>query len=243
MTPGIVPVVLIDFGGTGVSKSEMADTAHALTLQLTEHVALPPPYGWGMGMTFRVGAGRFDVRPGEWILGLFAQPDQPGALGYHDVGPNGKPYAKVFPLLDKQDGVLWSTTASHEAIEMAVDPLGRRSAQGLDGRIWALEACDQVEAQSYDILGVKVSDFNLPANFEPWGSSHLGKLNWLGNQSSPMEVLPGGYAQYYDPNTGWQQVEHAEAKPRPYRKIMSELVHGRAAKRRVSGVVTVQGRA
>lgn len=236
MTPGVIHMVMVDFGGgraAGIGRTEQTHVTAALQLQMQQHVGLPPPFGWGIGATVRAAAGPFDVHPDEWVVGLFETPDQPGELGYHDESPNGKPFSKLFPLLDKQDNQPWSVTASHEVVEMAVNPLLSRCSQGSDGTIWATEGCDQVEAQSYMLHGVPVSDWCTPANFEPppgWQAAKL-KLNWLGNLTAPMQVLPGGYAQYFDPQRGWQSVEHAEVKPRPYRQLLRQLGHGRSAMR------------
>jgi len=240
MTPGMIHVVMIDFGGgraAGIQRAEMMAVATALSIQAQQHFALPPPYGYGVAAIVRVAAGPFDVHQDEWVLGLFEKPDQPGALGYHDESPNGRPFSKLFPLLDKQEGSQWSVTASHELLEMLADPNVAKCAQLPDGTIFAYEVADQCEAQSYLINNVHVSDFCLPPNFEPPTNWQSLKLDWMGLVKSPMQVLPGGYAQYFDPQQGWQQVQHAQQAPRAYRLQMRELGHGRGARRGQAHVV------
>lgn len=236
-----VQIVLIDFEdkNTGVSKTERDRVAAALNVQFQQHFSQPPPYGYGISASIRVGAGPFDVRPHEWVLGLFTHPDVAGALGYHDQTANGQPLMKIFPPLDKQDGVAWSTTASHEIAETLADPNIARCAQSWDGRIWAYEVCDAVEQAYYLIDGVEVSDFVLPPYFEPVSSLRGLKLDWMGLVKKPLAILPGGYGQYLDPLAGWQQVEAQAApgagpasRPRAYRRD----VKGRRS-RRLAGVM------
>lgn len=218
MQPGIVPVVLIDFGGTGVNHADLVSCAAALTIQAQQHFALPPPYGYGVGATVRAGAGPFDVHPNEWVLGLFQHPDVDGALGYHDETATGRPFMKIFPLLDKQDGQPWQPTASHELLETLADPNISRGAQWTDGVFWAYEVCDPCEAQSYMINHVPVSDFVLPPWFEPISNTRSLKFNWMGNIHHAHGLLPGGYAQYFDAQQGWQQIFSQEKEPRSFRK-------------------------
>src|SRR5215471_17347428 len=225
--PG-VRFAIADFGGTDVDPSTLPAIAAALTKQAQQHFALQPPYGYGLSATVRAASSPHDVHPDEWVIGLVTKADQPGALGYHDQTPTGKPYVKVFPLLDKQDGADLSVTISHEMCETLADPNGARAAQWKDGRFWAYEVCDAVEETSYVIDGVKVSNFVLPPYFEPVVRLTSLKFDWIGKVKAPLEILPCGYGQWFDPNKGWQQVQHAEKPPRAYRLE----VKGRSAKRR-----------
>lgn len=215
-TPG-VRMVIVDFGGTGVNAKTLPPMAAALQKQAQLHLALPPPYGYGIGATIRAASGPHDVHADEWVIGLVEEPDQPGALGYHDQTPTGQPFIRVFPLLDAQDGAQLSVTVSHEVCEALVDPNGARCTQWRDGRMWALELCDACEAYSYLIDGVPVSDFCLPPYFEPVANRSGLKLDWMGLCKKPLQVLPGGYAQYFEPDVGWQMIQHASSPPRAYR--------------------------
>src|SRR5437868_5755075 len=225
--PG-VRMALVDFGGTGVDDKTLPAMASALTKQAQQHFALPPPYGYGISASVRAASGPHDVQPDEWVIGLVTKADQPGALGYHDETPAGKPFVKVFPLLDKKDGAELSMTISHEMCETLADPNGARAAQWKDGRFWAYEVCDAVEETGYVIDGVKLSNFVLPPYFEPVVRLTGLKLDWMGLCKKPLELLAGGYGQWFDPNKGWQMVQHADKPPRPYRRE----IKGRSAQRR-----------
>jgi hypothetical protein len=228
-TPG-VKMAIVDFGGTGVDASTLPPIAAALTKQAQQHFAVPPPYSYGVAATIRTASSPHDVQPDEWVIGLLAKADQPGALGYHDQTPDGNPFIRVFPILDKQDGGDLSVTISHEVCEALADPNGARAAQWKDGRFWAYEVCDAVEATSYVIDGVKVSNFCLPPFFEPVANLSGLKLDWMGLCKQPLEILPGGYGQWFDPSKGWQMVQNSQKPPRAYRLE----VKGRSAKRRAT---------
>ena len=226
-SPG-VHMAIVDFGGTGVDAASLPPIAAALTKQAQEHFAIPPPAGYGIAASIRAAAGPHDVHPDEWVIGLFAQADQPDALGYHDQTPNGQPLIKVFPILDRQGGGKLPVTISHEVCETLADPNIARAAQWSDGKFWAYEVCDAVENSSYSIDGVPVSNFCLPPFFEPVKSLQGLKLDWMGLCKRPLEILPGGYGQWFDPSKGWQTVQNAEQPPRAYRRE----VKGRSARRR-----------
>lgn len=208
----MIAVAIVDHANT--TGVDLVAIARALEKQVQQHFA--PVYG--ISCTVTVASLPL---PGAWTIGLFTDADQPGALGYHDI-VGGLPLAKVFPLLDAQDGTNLSTTISHELLEMLADPFLRLAVQSVDGRFYAYEACDPCEQEEYEIDGVTVSDFVLPA----W---YVGgdTVDYLGRCTAPLTVNPGGYAQYYDPAIGWQQVLHAELLPRAYRSRLS----GRSARR------------
>jgi len=72
---------------------------------------------------------------------------------------------------------------------------------------------DPVESDSYgyDIGGVLVTDFATPAWF---GFAHAGtrSLDFQGHLTAAFAVGTGGYAQKYDPATGWTQVNGERAR-------------------------------
>jgi hypothetical protein len=104
------------------------------------------------------------------------------------------------------------------------------------GNFWAYEVCDAVEATTYLIDGIPVSNFCLPPYFEPVPHLTGLKLDWMGLCKSPLEILPGGYGQWFDAKSGWKMETHAEAPPRKYRLQMREM-NGRSAKRRAAHAV------
>ena len=63
-----------------------------------------------------------DFMPGHWAIVFLDDADQPGALAYHDLTPDGLPQSKVFVRTTLKNGDLVSVSASHELVEMLVDP-------------------------------------------------------------------------------------------------------------------------
>ena len=90
--------------------------------------------------------------------------DQPDALAYHDLTPDGLPEAKVFVKTTLADHELVSVSASHELVEMLVDPAINLMTTGPNPKlVYAYESADRVEALSFDVEGIPMSDFIYPA--------------------------------------------------------------------------------
>lgn len=220
-------IALVDFGGTNLNPADLAACAAALSRQVNEQFAMPPPVGWGISVQRVRACKPSEVEPDEWVLGFYATADQPGALGYHDRTPTGMPTAHVFPLLDAQDGQPWQPTASHELLEMLADPELNTGAQDPNGVFHALEVCDAVENDTYQIDGVPVSNWDTPAWFSPPENTTGVRYDHMGNCTAAFQLRPGGYDQTWDPSRGW--VQSFAQRARAYRK--SERTTSRAARR------------
>jgi hypothetical protein len=115
----------------------------------------------------------------------------------------------------------WTIDASHETIEMLIDPYGNRmhSAQAIEiqnGKIvsgtgqfnYLVEGCDPCEANDYGytIQGVVVSDFITPHFYDPVTSPGT-RYSFTGAVTAPRQILPGGYISFVDQETDeWQQI-------------------------------------
>jgi hypothetical protein len=143
---------------------------------------------------------------GSWWLVFFDNSDQAGALAYHDLTNDGLPISKVFVKTLQADHASLSVGATHELCEMAVDPWLNGAYQDSKGVFWAGEVCDPVESDQYgyEIGGVLVTDFITPNWYAP---EHAGKnIDFKNHANTAFAVLPGGYAQKFDPRHGWVQV-------------------------------------
>jgi hypothetical protein len=151
--------------------------------------------------------------PAAWQVIFLDDSDQAGALAYHDLTNAGLPLSKVFVKTLISDNASVSVGASHECCEMAVDPTINLAAQDASGIFWAYETCDPFEADqyAYQISGVLVTDFCTPAWF---GFAHSAGMpvDFMQHGTAPFQVLTGGYAQKFDPASGWTQVNGAEAR-------------------------------
>ena len=93
--------------------------------------------------------------------------DEPkGVQGFHTEDQGGELWGVVAakPELDNGGQVLtgdWSvsSTLSHEVLEMFVNPNCNLWASDGKGSVYSLEVCDPVEAPTYTVKGVSVSNF------------------------------------------------------------------------------------
>lgn len=208
-SPGEPRVWLVDHPGSGAPEYPVLQGFCAAMQRGLDGVFAP---ALNRSALFQYGDAA-DVSPGDLVLGLFRDPDQPGALGYHDPAGIGK----VFPVLDAQDGADLSQTIDHELKEMLEDLLCDNSKQSPDGRFWADECCDAVEQDAFQIDGVPLSNFVLPSWYSGDGSRWGGRYDYLGKLTAPLTVTAGGYCQWFDPASGWQQIVSDELAPRSYR--------------------------
>jgi len=167
---------------------------------------------WGVGdATFTFNPKGTTPPTGSWWVVFLDNSDQANALAYHDLTNEGLPISKVFVQTIQADGASVSVGATHEICEMAVDPWLNSAYQDLQGTFWAGEVCDPVEdpQYGYQINGVLVTDFVTPNWF---GHQHpVGDIDLQKQAQSAFQVLTGGYAQKFDPQSGWQQVTGAKA--------------------------------
>ncbi len=179
---------------TLVPDSALPAIVHALSVQLARDVA--PIHGVVPALEL-VAPGATPT--GDAIMTILDDPDQAGALGYHDETQDGKPLAKIFvkPTIDNGGTITTgpnsvSVTMSHELCEMVGDSACNGWSDGPDGSDYAQELCDAVEGDAYDIEGVSVSNFLFPAFFDP--KAEFGsRLDHMGTLAKPFTMTPGGY--------------------------------------------------
>ena len=156
-----------------------------------------------------------DVPTGFWPIIIRDDIGFPGAAGIH-LDRNKKPFGLV------QASNRWPMTASHEILEMLVDPMGNRtrSASSIkpeQGMVdYLVEVCDPSEAEQfgYQINGVWVSDFYTPEFFLSLKSGNV-RYSFTGALANPLTVLEGGYVSWHDPESDhwWQQTWFGGAEP------------------------------
>jgi hypothetical protein len=187
----------------------------ALQAQVHEDLFTSP---WGIDATLTFMPKGQSPMPGEWQLLFADDSDQAGALGYHETTMYGNPIGYVFAKTSINDGVSWTVCASHELLEMLVDPdIQTVEEQDNGGGVITLrmrEACDPVESDSlgYQKNDILVSDFILPAWFNSSSPSDA-RLDFCGHCKKPFEVLADGYmGVLYATTAGWTQID-AEGNP------------------------------
>lgn len=204
-----IRVGLVDTTGEADSHM-MAAVAAALNVQVTRDL----PQYWPVNATVSYLTDPHDVPQGVWPVQL-VKSLPPGEGGFHMTRHN-QPYAKVIYTPDSGE---WTLDASHETIEMLVDPNGNRlqtstsielsSNQIRDGNgrfEYLVEACDPCESDdsSYQIDGIRVSDFITPHFYDPHPTPGA-RYSFNGSIARPREILKGGYISWTDPVTAEMQ--------------------------------------
>ena len=122
-----------------------------------------------------------------------------GVLGFHTEDHGGKLWGVVAakPELDNGGQVTtgdWSVSSvlSHEVLEMFVDPNCNLWADDGKGTAYSFEVCDPVEAPSYVVSGVSVSNFVTPSWFDPLAPA-TAQFDKLGQITAAFSILKGGY--------------------------------------------------
>jgi hypothetical protein len=187
----------------GHDPSDVAKVAAALQKQVTRDFG---PL-WEVQATVDAFPRLEDVPVGYWPLIVKDDIGQPGAAGVH-LDKDGQPFA----LVTMSDS--WSLTASHEMLEMAADPFGKRVIAGASpkrgqGRVeFLVEVCDPSEAAEFGYTSndVLVSDFYTPHFFDPVVSAAT-RYSFTGAIKEPRMILRGGYISWHDPPSDhwWQQ--------------------------------------
>lgn len=181
-------IALVDAsqGVLGWDDAHGQQVAAALSHQLHYHVA--PAYR--KQATPVVWCGKNAAPVGSWPIVALPKPDVQGALGYHDVDPNGLPYGRIFPSVCAQAHVTVESVFSHEVIEADVDPFANDWSD-MGTSCVAHEASDPVQNSSYEINGIEVSNFVTRLWFDSQAKS--GTFDYLKHLTHPLQVETGGY--------------------------------------------------
>ena len=73
------------------------------------------------------------------------------------------------------------------------------------GKAYSFEVCDPVEAPTYEVNGVSVSNFVTPAWFDPLSEHATAQYDKLGKLHAPFSILKGGYVVYESAGAEHQQ--------------------------------------
>lgn len=179
---------------------------------------------WGVSATVAPFLELEQVPPGYWPVVLVEEPLMLARRGVHFASG-----ARPFALVTMSDS--WSLTASHELLELLVDPWGNWTLSGRSlysdrerddetddregdtepqGQVeYLVEVCDPCQAaeHAYTIDGVLLSDFVTPEYYGPRQRQGTGvQYSFTGAVPGPRQVLPGGYLTWRVPGTNaiWQ---------------------------------------
>jgi len=141
--------------------------------------------------------------PGAWQLLLLDELEGTDD-GYHQLTREGLPLGRVLLRTAMKDPTSWPSTASHELLEMLVNPDGQRAVflydDDVGGRIYAYEVCDacQDDPLCYRVEGVWMSDFVYPEWFETWRKPRSARFDHNRKLTRPLQIAKNGYAAFYD---------------------------------------------
>ena len=211
----IVQVALVS-QSSSVNLSDVTAVSAALQKQTTRDLA---PI-WNVEATVDAFGSLAQVPIGYWPIVIRDDVIQKQrAAGIH-LDQNGQPFALVQASAD------WPLTASHECLEMLVDPFGNRLVAGQapkqvakaakQGRVeYLVEVCDPSEADQfgYSVNGIQLSDFYTPSFFDPVTSPN--RYSFTAAITKPRTILRGGYISWHHPiNDHWYQLQwFSTAKP------------------------------
>jgi hypothetical protein len=205
----LIQVGLVDKTGK-ISPTLLRSAAAALNIQVTRDL----PQFWSVQATVMYLPDPKSIPAGVWPVFLVKELP-PGEGGFH-LDKHNQPYAEVIasPTSDE-----WTIDASHETLEMLVDPNGNRlqnstSIEIVKGKIvdgatqfgYLVEACDPCEADgyAYPIQGVALSDFITPHFYDPIVTPGT-RYSFTGAITHPREILPGGYISWVNHATNEMQ--------------------------------------
>jgi hypothetical protein len=191
-------VITVVNRSTLVTSPDVQLMTRACADQLKNH-AVP---AWGkMALPVVYSTTEATAPPGSWVIGVFDDSDQAGALGWHDIQGDvvfGRVFAR--PVLDHGGNALTATLSvasvlSHEVLETYVDPYCNLYADKNGRTAVAVEVGDPVEADSYPITvdgtKVMVSNFVTQRWFDP--QAKVGPFDYMGNLKAPFTMTKGGY--------------------------------------------------
>lgn len=229
-------ISVVNFSSS-LSDEDVQRTIRAVNRQISEDFL---PY-WGLAATLRLEgretAAKLDARTtselhGDGIIYLADEANVPGALGYHDENLKGLPCGFVFTELAAKLHEDYSVTLSHEALELIADANVNKLAIGphpdpeknKDAVLHWYEMCDAVQDETYQIDGVRVSNFVLPLYFTPGEQS--GARNDFLNKSGPdggkltsFGVKAGGYVGFLNPRSGNMETWHLPGDDKARRRL------------------------
>jgi hypothetical protein len=201
-----IRVGLVDKTGT-IPAPELTAAAAALNLQVNRDFA---PI-WNVQATVSALVDGQSAPPGVWPI--FVVNNLPPTEGGVHLTKHRQPYALV------EAGPSWTLSASHECLEMLVDPSGSRlyassAIHVVHGQIadapgkfeYLVEICDPSENEpfSYPIDGIVVSDFYTPHYFDPKAAAGV-RYSFTGALTGPRQVLKGGYLSWLNPQIDQMQ--------------------------------------
>ena len=237
---------VIQIGLVDMTGEIDAGLVHAAALALNLQVTRDLPQFWPVSATVMYLPDPKKVPAGVWPVQL-VKTLPPDEGGFHS-DKHKQPYAKV--IATKTDPS-WTVDASHEILEMLVDPYGNRmqssvAIEVVNGKIkdgtgqygYLVEACDPCEDNSYayTINGVAVSDFITPHFYDPLETPGT-RYSFTGAIKAPRQILPGGYISWVNIEIDeWQQLMYVDPRKSPTIQNIGKADKGKSLREWIDGL-------
>jgi hypothetical protein len=184
---------------------KLAEFVRALQEYVDRHVA--PVWGTPAKVIHARG-----FKKKAWALVFLDDADRAKPIALHDLTPGGMPLAKVFVRSVLKAGEQITVAASHELVEMLVDPGVNLMTTGPDAdAVYAYESADPVEDLSFKVRGFEMSNFVYPAYFEAFHKQGSVQFDRMKQVRRPFQILPGGYQVIFK-NGEWSQLYGSHRK-------------------------------
>jgi len=182
-----VPTIVCVNNATVPLGVDFSDLVAAMQVFVDDHVA--PVWGTRAKLVKAK-----DLKPGKWAMVFVDHADHARALARHDLTPDGLPMARVFVKTTLANNNLISVAATHELVEMLVDPainiVTMRKGSNL---VYQYESADPVEDLHFPVNGIPMTNFVYPTYFEEFHKPGSVKFDHLGALSEPFQIHVGGY--------------------------------------------------
>jgi len=138
------------------------------------------------------------MQPGHWSMVFLDHADHAHALAVHDLTPDGMPLARVFVATTLKHNEHVSVSASHELVEMLVDPsINMVTMHPHSKLIYGYESADPVEEMTFPVHGLAMTNFVYPTYFESFHKRGSVQFDHLKALTKPFEIHAGGYQGVY----------------------------------------------
>jgi hypothetical protein len=204
-----VPTIVCVNHATVALGVNFDDLVAAMQVYVDEHVA--PVWGTRAKLVKAK-----DLKPGKWAMVFVDNAEHARSLARHDLTPDGLPMARVFVKTTLADRNLVSVAATHELVEMLVDPsINLVAVHPRSKRIYQYETADPVEDLHFPVSGIPMTNFVYPTYFEHFhkpGSVMFDHMNVL---RKPFQIHAGGY-QGILKDGKWIAIHGSPAKKRRF---------------------------